>query len=177
MKFLTSILLVLITLTGTLASPYLKNCNLIDWRNETGSAFWIQAQCGESLENATQCLDFDIIHCFANAYGTLIPAYNSHGLFNNTCGHCSFGVDKKDAAHYGLLECDCRVNKTAVHTSLRTDQVIRYESSLGLICPYNNTAARSVECPSDRKNTLNKIDFHEREVRRSLPGGRSRPLY
>jgi hypothetical protein len=50
------------------------------------------------------------------------------------------------------------------------DKAIRYESDLGMICPYgNSSASRSVDCSETRRRQAQDYDgMHEGKIRRSM---------
>ncbi|KAI1871011.1 hypothetical protein JX265_006051 [Neoarthrinium moseri] len=130
-------------LAGVSASPYLEFCDLLDVQSVGAQGVVIQAAC------EGKCQQLNIVPCFANSYGTLVSAGTTNGNFNNTCSGCTLGTSKNDTETYGLLSCFCSngAADVVVSTSYQTGNALRFETELGITCPYGNgRAVRSVDC-------------------------------
>lgn len=68
MKMFTKIAFAVLASTAALASPYLEFCSLLDLQTVGTQGIVIQASCGG------QCEQLNIVPCFANSYGTIVPA-------------------------------------------------------------------------------------------------------
>ncbi|KAI1855648.1 hypothetical protein JX266_000513 [Neoarthrinium moseri] len=133
-------------LAGVSASPYLEFCDLLD----------VQSVGAQGVVNS----------------GRL------NGNFNNTCSGCTLGTSKNDTETYGLLSCFCSngAADVVVSTSYQTGNALRFETELGITCPYGNgRAVRSVDCGTttfkhDSVIHNNSVAGNERgrKVRRSM---------
>lgn len=68
MQMFTKVAFALLSSAAVLASPYLEFCSLLDVQTVGTAGVVIQASCGG------QCEQLNIVPCFANSYGTVVPA-------------------------------------------------------------------------------------------------------
>ncbi|KAK6072828.1 hypothetical protein SCUP234_00061 [Seiridium cupressi] len=167
MKMLTSLAFALFASMGVLASPYLEFCSLLDVQTAGTQGIVIQASCGG------RCEQLNIVPCLANSYGTIVPAGLTNGNFNNTCRDCTLGTIKNDTESYGALSCICASGApdVVINTTFQTANAIRYETTLGMTCPYGNSSAiRSVECGTTtiKHPSIVANNKRDRKVRRSM---------
>ncbi|KAI0171640.1 hypothetical protein BJ166DRAFT_495471 [Pestalotiopsis sp. NC0098] len=186
MQMFTKVAFALLSSAAVLASPYLEFCSLLDVQTVGTAGVVIQASCGG------QCEQLNIVPCFANSYGTVVPAGLTNGNFNETCRDCSLGTVKNDTENYGVMSCICssgapdvlvnthfqtgehiRPQKSFIARSVLTSSIaetIRYETSLGMTCPYgNHSAIRSVQCGAATiKHSPVLANSRGRKVRRSM---------
>ncbi|KAH6657374.1 hypothetical protein BKA67DRAFT_655648 [Truncatella angustata] len=166
MKMLFSLTFAIVAATGILASPYLEFCSLLDIQNVGAQGVVIQASCNG------RCEQLNIVPCFANSYGTVLPAGLTNGNFNTTCRDCVLGLTKNDTETYGYASCICASGApdVVVNTTFNTADAIRYETTLGMACPYgNNSAIRSVQCGTTAlKHSSILFNKRDRKVRRSM---------
>ncbi|KAI0126384.1 hypothetical protein BJ170DRAFT_683977 [Xylariales sp. AK1849] len=173
---LNTFVAIILALTGAIASPYLEFCNLLDLQDRADQGVVIQAQCGDGRNY--KCQELDITPCFANAWGQIIPSEHTLGHFNGTCTNCKLGTAKNDTESYGHLQCQCQNGSPGaiVNATYDTAAVVRYETELGMMCPYaNSSAVRSTSCVDVIiVQGTGTPTLRGREIRRSL---RSRHLW
>lgn len=81
----TILAMMVITLTGAMASSYLEFCDLLGLQDRAEQGIILQAACGGG--GFPTCQELNIVPCFANAWGAIVPSGHTYVLleFTATC--------------------------------------------------------------------------------------------